>query len=647
MPRPPPSPAVRAVNAVSNKDVKMRDGRTVLGRVNVNASATASVALQRRVARPSPTITNLKAKHPVPRPAVVADVFGDPKPQLGKRPRADAPAQVVKRSRADPSAVKAFRHEQEKWTAKWQAAFPTLTFHFELGAEEGQGRGLRERAVKLGARIDQFFSRRITHLIVKTAQSPQKPRTAAMKRGQSDNPFIQQGPTDLRSKAEEYGIKVWTVKKLSEMLDTLDPINVVERDSLSHLLADEKLHGTRERDESAPRPDHYYFRPGSKYVLIEDATGKNRTVMVKEYSSKEQDWPVLHEQFLRLTSSCALPRSIKSVDHLHRDLRARAMALYVNHEQYNGEEPPAPSLKRSASEREFSVPALPEPEELSYVKASGNSVVLTSNVASTSTNNTNHTPGGVLVQHQAGGRRGAMQVSKRVEVLKRSLPPGRATGSVKRPDALPRLPGFSRRKSTADMPSSFSTKEFMSQVEVVTMLHGIRNPAALTKPDYDERLANRELVDAGQKRKEQDTASGYCENCRVRYADLSVHMASRKHRRFARNAENFADLDEMLHCLQRPPNPIMCVQTKVCRPCHRPHTKDAQCGRCMDDADLYSSPPPSETSPRSRQHMFYIREERSEEPGERGEHELEDEDLVTEDETEDVNDEAAEAADRG
>ncbi|BEI93977.1 uncharacterized protein CcaverHIS019_0604360 [Cutaneotrichosporon cavernicola] len=641
MPRPPLSPAVRPVNPVPKKDVKVRDGRTVLGRVNVNASATASATLQKRIARPSPTINNLKAKHPVPRPAVVADVFGDPKPQLGKRARADVPALPAKRSRADPSAVKAFRHEQEKWTAKWQAAFPTLTFHFELGAEEGQGRGLRERAIKLGARIDQFFSRRITHLIVKNVQSPQKPRAAAMKRGQSDNPFIQQGPTDLRSKAEEYGIKVWTVKKLSEMLDTLDPINIVERGSLSHMLADERLHGTRERDESAPRPDHYYFRPGSKYVLIEDGTGKNRTIMVKEYSAKEQDWPVLHEQFLRLTSSCALPRSIKSTDHLHRDLRARAMALYVNHEHYNGEEPPAPSLKRSASEREFSVPALPEPEELPYVKASGNSVVLTSNIASTSTNNTNHTPGGVLVQHQAGGRRGAMQVSKRVEVLKRNLPPSRTTGAVKRPDALPRLPGIGRRKSTADLPSSFSAKEFMSQAEVVTMLHGIRNPTTLAKPSYDERLANRELVEAGQKRKEQDTASGYCENCRIRYADLSVHMASRKHRRFALNAANFADLDEMLHCLQRPPNPIMCVQTKVCRPCHRAHTKDAQCGRCMDDADLYSSPPPSEASPRSKHHLFYVREDVSELV------ESEDDEGMNEDETEEANDEAAEAADRG
>lgn len=190
MPRPPPSPAVRSAASVSARlpdamgkaDPNLREGRTVLGRVNVNASATAaSAALQKRVARLSPATrsalvvrapgpTTLNAKHPVPRHAAVADVFGDPpKAQaLGKRARADAAAQPVKRSRADPSAVKALTHEQQKWTAMWQRAFPTLTFHFELGTEEGLGRGLRQRAIKLGA---VSHTRDIANVSVSTSSS--------------------------------------------------------------------------------------------------------------------------------------------------------------------------------------------------------------------------------------------------------------------------------------------------------------------------------------------------------------------------------------------------------------------------------------------------------------------------------------------
>lgn len=35
------------------------------------------------------------------------------------------------------------------------------------------------------------------------------------------------------------------------------------------------------------------------------------------------------------------------------------------------------------------------------------------------------------------------------------------------------------------------------------------------------------------------------------------------------------------------------MPTRVCQPCNKPHGRDAACGRCLDDPDLYSSPPPS------------------------------------------------------
>lgn len=221
MPRPPPSPAVdvnapasaaaggRAASAGGKFDLasklnRERDGpgpgRTVLGRVNVNApqpkspmpapdglqkatsttaaatqksalstaanatqksanantANTAVAALQRRAARPPLTTlnaANLKAKSKlqIPRPAAEPDVFApDPPKALGKRARESQPATAsVKRSRADP--VKALQYEQEQWLAKWQRAFPTLTFHFEIGADDGAGRGLKARVAKLGA----------------------------------------------------------------------------------------------------------------------------------------------------------------------------------------------------------------------------------------------------------------------------------------------------------------------------------------------------------------------------------------------------------------------------------------------------------------------------------------------------------------
>lgn len=176
LPRPPPSPAPRTttnlnMNTARKIDLvpgtgagskphpqpQARDGagsRTVLGRVNVNANSSSNLAaaLQKRVAaRPQIPV---KAKVQIPRPAAAPDVFAPDPPKFGKRARTDqtpAAATTAKRPRADASTVKVLRYEQEQWAAKWLKAFPTLTFHFEIGTEDGAGRGLRARVTKLGA----------------------------------------------------------------------------------------------------------------------------------------------------------------------------------------------------------------------------------------------------------------------------------------------------------------------------------------------------------------------------------------------------------------------------------------------------------------------------------------------------------------
>ena len=63
----------------------------------------------------------------------------------------------------------------------------------------------------------------------------------------------------------------------------------------------------------------------------------------------------------------------------------------------------------------------------------------------------------------------------------------------------------------------------MTQSQVLAMLRKQREPAvADSMVTIERRIRNRERVEAGIKGvKEQDTASGYCENCRLRYDDLS------------------------------------------------------------------------------------------------------------------------------
>jgi len=57
----------------------------------------------------------------------------------------------VSRARDLKAARKDVEIEQEKWRVKWIKSFPTLTFHFEVEADQGVGKALKARATKMGA----------------------------------------------------------------------------------------------------------------------------------------------------------------------------------------------------------------------------------------------------------------------------------------------------------------------------------------------------------------------------------------------------------------------------------------------------------------------------------------------------------------
>ncbi|KAK8858776.1 hypothetical protein IAR55_003006 [Kwoniella newhampshirensis] len=501
---------------------------------------------------------------------------------LTKRAKVEAAEMVTAASVSNSN--KAGRLGEEQWREKWTRAFPNLIFHFEIGAEEGPGRHLRSRVIRMGAKVDQFFSTRVTHLVVKGGASPQKARPLApSRRGDNvisqspKNPFLDgTGVTDLVHKAEAMNMKVWTVKKLAEILSKIAPIEATNNDTLSTLLEDERIHGTRERDLSAPRPDYYYFKPGNKYLLVEDATGRHRTIMVKEYSynlKEGPEWPILYDGFLRVSSSMQSTVPVEKV-------RDRAWTLYVERRPFEGEQSPH-ELKRSTSLRALpSTPKLPEAQP--YHDASGNSVVLTSNIASTSAANTPNFGGLNGIGHSKD--RAIMQMSKRVQVLKGNA---RLAAARKTPNSVD-YSSLSTSTSTIperrhSMGNGFTPppKTFMTQEQVIKMLQQAREPVHDPSVTVQARMRNREKVDMGLKGRDQDTAAGYCENCRLRYSDLSVHMASKKHRRFATNDENFEDLDRLLYTLQRPLHPSS-VNMRY-PPCTDRHEKDADCHKCCVD----------------------------------------------------------------
>ena len=69
-------------------------------------------------------------------------------------------------------------------------------------------------------------------------------------------------------------------------------------------------------------------------------------------------------------------------------------------------------------------------------------------------------------------------------------------------------------------------------------------------------------------------------------------MASKKHRRFATNPANFADLDSLLKILRRQINPHFAHDDVPFAPCWDEHGKDEPCEKCIRMIGLPDSEAP-------------------------------------------------------
>jgi len=141
--------------------------RSVLSEVKPNINPNVSIP-SRSTSKPSSRLSAIKS---IPRPAASPDVFApDPSVNSTSRPSflsnlsskrlrepANADLAFTKRVRVEEkreladATAKSHKLEEEKWTAKWIKVFPTLVLHFEIGAEEGQGKSLVGRVIRMGA----------------------------------------------------------------------------------------------------------------------------------------------------------------------------------------------------------------------------------------------------------------------------------------------------------------------------------------------------------------------------------------------------------------------------------------------------------------------------------------------------------------
>lgn len=471
-------------------------------------------------------------------------------PMTRSTTRIDKSTRVSQEERYQREQQKA--QSQRQWKVAFGRAFPKFVFYLDE-MDEAQKRTFSAQIHQLGACVEEFFSRNVTH-VVTTRPVPSVREEDTKKTGPAANPghtppkppapssiasprivmpvasahlplhsernpmdeWTQPLPAnDLLSKAQHFGMKIWRMEKLQNILSLLladdAPAETnTGRQALSEMLLQEKLHGTTERDPLAMRSDVHYFGKQSYHVLVTDATGEHRPILIAEYDRSAQDvpgkptpWPVLHGEMEG--------RGLFSyMDSKERRRLARQPLAPPSHQ----------SLRRTASLNLLQACPSPRMPGTPNLMASDNSIALASTVASTTSTN-------ITSQHTASI---PMHPDRRLMDLHRRLhTPIELPVSEQRPAADGRGAVVQRMLGMLDGPRGSQLRRSQSTDSVARTGTGPKRP--------------------------REKKPGHCENCRCRYDDFEEHTKSRRHRKFALDESNFVNIDELLQRVQREPLP--------------------------------------------------------------------------------------------
>ncbi|KAJ5168572.1 uncharacterized protein N7482_004166 [Penicillium canariense] len=407
-----------------------------------------------------------------------------------------------------------------------------------------------------------------------------------------------QGNMDVLQRARQMGMKIWALEKLQRMITTINDNDIGgQNDSasrskttggstahgrgendLSRVLRQELLNGPSDRDPFASMEMVMFKGP---FIYIHDMNEKTKPVMVREYArvTRRQDgvWPQFRSAPLGKCPFIDEPPSRKEYDrHRMRQTQKEKKVAMQKAEGSRSKPSTAVPTERAVDTKlvtDLSKPKRPEDQpsknpleiftkpllEEGYERKSSESFIpphfprtgpfytgrepaasgvqpsnVTSAIRSQMISSTAAAPGA-----KAG-------LSKEVHGLKRKVLE-KGTGSI-----VPGSMAAPQRPSTGS--GSFSSKSQHNATTKSTVPEKNGQGDAHQTEGAGTKRRRDEQNDTQPKKPERrrDPKPGYCENCRDKFDDFEEHTMTRKHRRFAQNTSNWAELDALLFDIQRP-----------------------------------------------------------------------------------------------
>ncbi|PLW12263.1 hypothetical protein PCANC_21815 [Puccinia coronata f. sp. avenae] len=573
------------------------------------------------------------------------------------------------------------KREMAQWQEKYRVAIKSFVFYLDR-LDPSTTNDLKHKIRAWGARVDQFFSKEVTHIITdipvptnipELSPSPRKRNTAyclpSPTRNNKENGQTAVGPrrnpkrlsaacspekeasTDsiaqihpLIRKALELKIKIWKTEKLLNFLyrlgDQRSPVKQqqLNKPSLPSLLLKEAQQGhTNEFDPVALRSDYYYFGPKAMFIMVDDTTQEHKPIIVKEYSRPKtretSGWPIMwggtegKSAFSRHTSKQTylhVRNRIRQMFEMRARETTRQMKLSAAHERLQSPDHHGPSRKPLANRtpptkqqnlrRAVSMNILqrrqsgrlsrtttahqpddttePDPDDDEYreidhinknaperyrghgrvfLAASGNSITVTSNVASATSTRSSALRTGHMGRQLVDKRLAALGKRPTFEINQPNLT-GIGSSSLKREvgaqsskDRLQTL-----RKELNPSQNSHMNKLKRCQSLDSSMIANKKATADSKAKARKNALGVRaklgngfELIDLRKLARNEEPKAGYCENCRLKYTDFRKHILTRKHRKFALDENNWIDLDDTLKKTTRRLKPGVAVPPSV------------------------------------------------------------------------------------
>ncbi|KAK3343072.1 Dfp1/Him1, central region-domain-containing protein [Neurospora tetraspora] len=416
--------------------------------------------------------------------------------------------------------------------------------------------------------------------------------------------------TDILHRARDMGKKIWSLDKLQRILGMVLETDLVkaallgrghtpqaaDRAKARHqtanvlqMLQNERVHGPSDRDPTVVTKDIHYFK--GPYIYVYDIEEKTRPVMVREYhrvaDKKDGEWP----QF-RVASQGRCP-FVEDYDPPERTRRERAQAK----EKVTKAADTAAATEKAAATKTLQPPEVPSPKPvtgkrtLNEMEAPNDRAAEVVDDAPETVESTKESTPSVDFRSQNAFMSYTTKVGRLVagEPVASGIQANKLTSAIRSQmvssttGVLGAKAGISKevlglqrkvlQKASVPSLSQDSGARRLAEIGVdgnpsCTRAASLGNPANPPMPEIWEDDEARKQEQAKKERKLRRTAStpapqtkpkprdpkpGYCENCQDKFEDFDAHIVSRKHRRFAENDDNWAQLDALLGKLSRAP----------------------------------------------------------------------------------------------